>query len=459
MKKTAVAALILVCLMALGVTYTQPVRAQSLGLITINSDGSINPPTAPIQRVDNTYTLTNNINNCTIEIQRSNTTVNGAGFTIQGFTELYEGVMITYAGGAGIQLSNVNNVTIENFNIKTFISGIELDDSSNNTITRNAINAPSCIELGYSDGNQIIGNTMTGEQDGIEGVASSYNNIVGNSFDGGAGVDLMRGSAYSNYNTIAQNLFKATNSAVGLVGSFNVISNNSIVGGASGIAINDYNDLIFGNTITGNSQFGIQISQGQSNRVFENYIANNSIGLEIGFRHEYTGAPQSTNNIAYLNDFIGNIENARVDAYPVWSASANYWDNGSSGNYWSDYNGTDANGDGIGDTPYNITVNNLDNYPLMVPLSLVIVNLTPPPLPPLPSPAPSATPSLSPLPSPTSSPSLNPSASPSPSPKPLSNQESFPTIPVAVVSGASMTVVCVGLFCYFKKRTHALKGE
>jgi len=67
----------------------------------------------------------------------------------------------------------------------------------------------------------------------------------------------------------------------------------------------------------------------------------------------------SANNLIFHNNFINNT--IQVSS----SGSTDFWDNGQQGNYWSDYNGTDSNQDGIGDTPYIIEENNTDRYPLM----------------------------------------------------------------------------------------------
>jgi len=61
------------------------------------------------------------------------------------------------------------------------------------------------------------------------------------------------------------------------------------------------------------------------------------------------------------NSLIGNTHQVHS------TTSTNVWDCGypTGGNYWSDYTGTDGNGDGIGDTPYMIDFKNQDRYPLM----------------------------------------------------------------------------------------------
>ncbi|MEM3616476.1 MAG: NosD domain-containing protein [Candidatus Bathyarchaeia archaeon] len=116
------------------------------------------------------------------------------------------------------------------------------------------------------------------------------------------------------------------------------------------------NCTIIGNTLINNTENGMEIWWGSDhNRIVgNNIIDNNWTGIHIG---------DSCNNIFYHNNFIGNKEHVGSDG------SANFWSSGnpSEGNYWSDYEGEDSDEDGIGDTPYYITEENFDNYPLMGP--------------------------------------------------------------------------------------------
>jgi hypothetical protein len=78
--------------------------------IYINADGSISPPTAPINTLDNvTYVLVDNINEG-ITVQRSNIVIDGNGHTMDGFNA---------ASANGFDLFG-HDVTIENVAISGF---------------------------------------------------------------------------------------------------------------------------------------------------------------------------------------------------------------------------------------------------------------------------------------------------------------------------------------------------
>jgi hypothetical protein len=80
-------------------------------------------------------------------------------------------------------------------------------------------------------------------------------------------------------------------------------------------------------------------------------------------------------------------------AFPNMTVSTNFWDNGKEGNHWGDYNGSDVNGNGIGDTPSVINENNQDNYPLVTSIDISSVTVE---LPEWASPSPSLSPTLTP---------------------------------------------------------------
>ena len=313
--------ILLLCSSWLAVLNIGIVKAEST--IYIGADGSVEG-TDKIHRDGNVYTFLGNISIDGsgidgIIVERDNIVIDGADFFLQLTGEI--GMSI------GIKLTDRTNVTIKNLQILGFNFGIQLQRSSGNIIFRNYI-YPIGIKLNGSHNNTIIENHLEGSGDGI-----------------GIVMDIFPNDGNSSGNHFLGN--NITNQGVGI---------NSLIG---------YANIISGNNITNcNGRYGGIFLESYPNSIVGNNFENNTIG--IFFSH---GA---SNNTIYDNNFIDNQKDMD-DAHsvlPIYEVSINSWDNGSRGNYWSNYSGTDNDGDGIGDTSHFVYEDNQDNYPLMEPVDI-----------------------------------------------------------------------------------------
>ena len=126
------------------------------------------------------------------------------------------------------------------------------------------------------------------------------------------------------------------------------------------------NNIVSSNDCSNNNYDGIRLYESCNNIISSNNCSNN--------RDDGVYFYKSCNNVIYLNNFINNKDNINS------RSSANIWNSTSRmnytykdrtftnylGNYWDDYEGSDSDNDGIGDSPYRIS-SDRDNCPLMVP--------------------------------------------------------------------------------------------
>ncbi|MFO7793324.1 MAG: right-handed parallel beta-helix repeat-containing protein [Thermoplasmata archaeon] len=133
-----------------------------------------------------------------------------------------------------------------------------------------------------------------------------------------------------------------------------IIQDNHIEGNdhyGIGLLRSDKN-VVKGNTLKNNS-WGIYLEISDSNELVENILFDNGYGVFLEKSEEDI---YSKNNSIYHNDFVRNGD-AAWDSYGTVEDDHNRWDNGTLGNYWSDYKRDypDAEEENeIWDTPYEI---------------------------------------------------------------------------------------------------------
>jgi parallel beta-helix repeat protein len=338
-------------------------------------------------------TLTEDYFNTTIVIGADDITLDGNGHWIIGpgrcsrigdsNADPEMAPEMEYNSTFGILLEGRTGVTIKNCCVTGFGNGLYLNGSNRNILQENtAYNNTDGFSLWESDGNTLTANTANNSVVGFSLWESDGNTLTANTaHDTTFGFDLTMSignileANTANNNKWGFTMFESSDTTFrdnaansndeGF--AFQYSNENTLQGNTAnnnnwhGFRL-DYSNgsILEANTANNNTHSGFVFRLSSNNILTGNTASNNDHGMCV------RNTPSSNNRI-YHNNFVNNT----LQSHPIEN-SVNTWDDGypSGGNYWSDYQGVDANGDGIGDSPYVIDENNIDQFPLMTPISV-----------------------------------------------------------------------------------------
>jgi nitrous oxidase accessory protein len=258
-----------------------------------------------------------------------------------------------------------SDISIQGLTITGGNTGVSFGQTSNCILTKCVVNGNVFgVYLAGATSNLVSDNNLNGNGFGIYLDGSSGNKLSNNSASnekGGGGKASLSDGIYM-FNSNANSVTRCD------------LSNNDNFGFS---LYQSKNNVFSNNTISSNTQYGVRLRDGSDNNRFSFNVfkANGENGVLIG---------NSRGNTFYFNNFVDEKSHfyTQEDNNIYSTIKLNYTFNGNPfssfvGNYYSNYVGTDSDGNGIADSSFGG-----DKYPLIKPMeNYGLVQATPTPAP------------------------------------------------------------------------------
>ncbi len=268
------------------------------------------------------------------------------------------GFIIERSGGdlmaedSGVLLKSNFNL-IEDNELRDVLFGVYLFQAAHNTIRRNFIRGRAEMETGdrgagihiwNSTDNLFEDNTVTEARDGFYVQNSPRNTVRRNRV-----YNLRYGLHYmtSDDNKFEENIFSHNVAGAAIMYSRRIEFRRNAFAhnrgfSSFGILFQDCYDITAEDNAIIDNATGLFMEALRQSAFRRNVIAANDVAVQL--------FPSSDRILFTRNNFIDNLSPMRL----IGSRSNTQWQENGLGNYWSDYDGYDLNGDGLGDAPHKI---------------------------------------------------------------------------------------------------------
>jgi nitrous oxidase accessory protein len=273
-----------------------------------------------------------------------------AAVVVEGNDIVLQNISV-FGAQIGVMAENSDNLSIRDSTLDSCDSGVQIADSRMSMVQGCAISnckkygldAERCVGLGVYH-NSISGSANTGlllkESEKCEIKDNIFSsNTFGLSLWNSTSNQVSENRADHNYYGILLTDWSNNNTIYDNIAEENTRS-EIVKGFGIGISLQENSSYnLVAKNIARKNLNGIDIAKGcKFNAIYDNRISDNSNGIRVD---------KNRNNLIFANSFERNT----ASAYD--NSSRNIW-NTTIGNYFSDYHGSDENGDGIGDKPYPI---------------------------------------------------------------------------------------------------------